>query len=155
MDPKIDNIRRISVEHWHRLALAGEEIPVKICLDGDSMRPLIRRGADKVTVVPLRRPVRPGDIVLFADPDGRYVVHRVWKCGKNKVVTLGDHCNKPDAPLDADRIWGIVTKLERGNRVLTLDTAPARFLGRIWMTLLPVRMGYYKIRNRRGRNHGS
>lgn len=148
-------IRHISVETWHNLALEGGDIPVSIFLNGDSMRPLIRRNRDKVTILPLRRPVKKGDIVMFAAPNGRYVVHRVWKCSENRIITLGDHCTKPDAPLEADRIWGIVTRVERGDNLLPVDTPWARGLGRVWMATLPLRKGYYKIRNRGVSNHGS
>lgn len=154
MNQNNDNIRRISVETWHDLALVGGKIPVKITLAGDSMRPLIRRDKDKVTILPLSRPVKKGDIVLFAYPNGRYVVHRVWKCSEDRVITLGDHCTKPDAPLETQSIWGIVTKVERADRLLPVDTPLARGVGRVWMALLPLRKGYYKIRNRSGSNRG-
>lgn len=158
MEQKTNPIRSISVKDWRRLALEGNDIPIQIGLQGDSMRPLVRRQIDPVTIVPLRRPVRRGDVVLFADDAGRYVVHRVWKQTNGCVTTLGDHCMRPDAPLNGDQIWGLVVKVARGGRTIPLDNAPARFAGRIWMALLPVRVVYYKIRNfqkRRIRNRGT
>lgn len=145
-------MRALSVEAWHHLAGEGANIPVKMQLDGDSMSPLIRRRRDVVTIVPLRRPPKAGDIVLFADHRGRYVVHRVWKVQNGKVVTLGDHCTRSDPPLEDSQIWGLVTSVSRDGNVFRLDNAPSRLLGRIWMTLLPVRSIYYKIRNRGNQN---
>lgn len=147
-------IRSISVESWHRLSLDGCSVPIAICLNGDSMRPLIRRNRDAVTIIPLRRPVKRGDIVLFADGDGRYVVHRVWKRGEDTILTMGDHCTKPDRPLYPNQIWGLVTKVQRGSKSIPLDTRGARCLGCIWMGLLPIRILYYNMKNR-GEKHGT
>lgn len=145
------------MEQWRHLALDGNDIPIRIHLDGDSMRPLIRRQRDMVTIIPLRRALRRGDIVLFADDAGRYVVHRVWKLGKAQVTTLGDHCMRPDPPLRRDQVWGLVIRVERGGRMLRVDQPMMRLLGRIWMALLPVRIGYTGIRQvcrERRKGHG-
>lgn len=149
-----EHIRSISVESWHALALEGTDIPISIFLNGDSMRPLIRRNRDLVTLIPLRRRVKPGDIVLFAADNGRYVVHRVWKIGERQILTMGDHCAKPDLPMDPERIWGLVIKVHRGNRNLLLDNKVARGAGRLWMSLLPLRKIYYGLKNR-GNAHGT
>lgn len=132
----------LSVEQWRVLTQEGMNIPVRIRLAGNSMWPLIRIDRDHVTVVPLRRPLQRGDIVLFADDAGRYVVHRVWKLDEDCVITLGDHCVVPDAPLRHDQVWGLVTKLERGSHVIDLDTPAARLYGRFWMGTLPLRRVY-------------
>lgn len=34
----------LSIELWHEMGLQGDMLPVTICLEGDSMRPLIRCG---------------------------------------------------------------------------------------------------------------
>lgn len=123
-------------------------ISVRIQLNGYSMQPLIRKQRDYVTIYPLRRDLKRGDIVLFADDAGRYVVHRVRSMTPHKVITQGDHCRMPDAPLDYEQIWGLVTKLERNGRVVSLDCFIARLYGRSWMALLSVRIVNYKIYGR-------
>lgn len=146
--------RTLSVEGWHTLSREGTDIPIQICLAGESMRPLIRKGKDPVTILPLRRPPKRGDVVLFADSRGRYVVHRVWKVGQGIVITLGDHCDAPDAPLTQEQIWGLVTEVRRKGRRIPLDNAVGRLLGRLWMDLLPLRRRYYQYK-RRGKAHGN
>lgn len=141
-------IRSISVADWHTWTLEGNDLPVTVFLSGDSMRPLIRRNRDAVTILPLRRPVRRGDIVLIADENGRYVVHRIWKHQNGRIQTIGDHCIAPDSPITPDNVWGLVIRVQRGNWKLPLDNQAARSLGRIWMTLLPLRKCYYRMRNR-------
>ena len=68
--------REIPIRQWCEMAGQGAAPPVTIPLEGDSMRPLIRRGCDPVTIVPVCGELRIGDVVLFT-LDGRYVVHRL------------------------------------------------------------------------------
>ena len=57
--------RQMSIAQWRALAGEGTVIPMRIPLEGDSMRPLIRRGRDPVTIVPLSRALKRGDVVCF------------------------------------------------------------------------------------------
>ena len=141
----------LSVVEWRKLTQEGLSIPVRIQLNGYSMQPLVRRLKDHVTIIPLKRPLKRGDVVLFADDLGRYVVHRVWKLEENRVITLGDNCKYPDAPLRYDQIWGLVTKVERGSRAIDLNSAAAKAYGHLWMALYPMRTTYYKTRAFGGR----
>lgn len=152
MVKKPQQIRSLSVADWHALAQEGSDLPVSIVLNGDSMRPLIRRNRDTVTILPIRRPVRRGDIILFADGNGRYVVHRVCKCRNDWIQTIGDHCTAPDIPIPPDNVWGLVIRVQRGNRTISLDHPLARSLGRFWIALLPLRKCYYRMKNR-GNGH--
>ena len=132
-------IRSISVEMWHSLTREGTDLPVTIQLQGSSMHPLIRIRRDHVTIRPIRRLLIRGDIVLFRRPDGVYVVHRIWKILSGTVQTLGDNCDRPDAPIPCDQVLGLVTHVTRGKRTFCVDTPFWRFLGRRWSSLLPLR----------------
>lgn len=143
--------RELSAESWRKLMLEGINIPVRIQLTGCSMQPLIRPQRDYVTIEPLKRlPVR-GDVVFFADDAGRYVVHRVCRLSEEFVFTQGDGCPAQDPPLRYDQIWGLVTKLERGKRVILMDCTRARNFGKFWMAILPFRLLYHHARALGGR----
>ncbi len=139
--------RSLNIEAWHQLGLEGNVIPVTICLEGDSMRPLIRRGRDRVTIVPLMRELMIGDVVLFKGGEKRFVVHRVCALGENAVCTIGDNCWNSDGWMLKENVWGLVVRLERGGRTYSLDSKGARLWGKAWMKLHPLRMVY-----RRGRS---
>lgn len=143
--------RCLSVAQWHELARTGLAPPMRIPLDGDSMRPLIRRGKDMVTFVPLDRPLKRGDVALFESPPGRYVAHRVYRLKENRMQTLGDHCWNPEPWLPVSAVLGLAIQVERGKRTIPLDCPFMRALGRIWMALLPLRRGYWKVRALAGR----
>lgn len=146
MKEQVKRKRELSVEIWRELSKEGIYIPVRIQLNGSSMQPLIRKQRDYVIIEPLKRSPMRGDIVLFSDDKGRYVVHRVKRLSKEFVITQGDSCTTEDTPLRYDQIWGIVTKMERKNRVVILNSAKARNAGKIWMAILPIRMFYYNVR---------
>ena len=151
MESSAVGLRRMSIAQWHALARDGPVPPMRIFLEGDSMRPLIRRGRDRVTIVPLTRPLKRGDVVLFEFPPGRYVVHRVYRLRDGFVQTLGDHCWNPDPWMPERQVLGQVVQAERGRMIIPLDTALARGWGCCWMVLLPVRREYLKARALAGR----
>lgn len=143
--------RLITMEAWLAAAKNGAAPPVTICLEGESMRPLIRRGRDPVTIVPLQRPLRRGDVVLFTLGDGRYVVHRLWKIQGDRVQTLGDHCANPEPWFPREQVLGQVIRFSREGRAFRLDTPAARLFGRAWMAALPMRRCLMRLRARAGR----
>ena len=148
-DPVIK--RSLSIEQWHQLGLQGDRIPVTITLAGDSMRPLIRRGRDRVTILPVSHKLRIGDIVLFRRDQEMYVVHRVWKIRDGMVQTLGDNCVTPDSWIPVSDVWGLVVKMERCGRTFRLDGKTARVFGRGWMAVYPLRRTYRQLRNNCGK----
>ena len=138
--------RSLNIEQWHELGQQGDTIPVTITLHGDSMRPLIRRERDRVTIVPLERELKTGDIVLFRGGPERFVVHRVRRLKDGLVQTLGDNCYNPDPWMPLGDVWGLVIKLERDGRRFRLDGRTSRMLGRVWMAAFPLRRVYMKLR---------
>ena len=139
--------RSIPMEAWCALAREGAAPPVTICLEGDSMRPLIRRGRDPVTIVPLSRELKKGDVVLFTLRDGRYVVHRVWKLKPGWVRTFGDNCWNPEPWFPEELVLGQVMRFVRNGRTVRLDTPLARGWGRMWLAVHPVRKLYRRVRS--------
>ena len=143
--------RIISIDDWCALAKEGAAPAVTITLDGYSMLPLIRRGIDPVTVIPLQRPVKRGDVVLFTAGSGAYIVHRVWKIRDDCVQTLGDNCVQPDPWIPHANVLGHVIHFSRNNIRHRLDTASARLWGRMWMALFPFRKYLFRLRSFIGR----
>ena len=150
MEGSAAELRHMSIAQWHALARDGPVPPMRIFLEGDSMRPLIRRGRDQVTIVPLTRPLKRGDVVLFESTPGRYVVHRVYRLQDGFVQTLGDNCRNPDPWIPEQQVLGQVVQVERGKWRISMDTIFSCVWGCLWMTLLPVRHAYFAIRHMLG-----
>lgn len=134
----IDSID-VSVAEWHGLSLKNADIPVTLKLNGCSMQPLIRKQKDVLTVKPVYRPLKKGDIVLFVRRDGTYVVHRVRKIKNGEVLTIGDNCVSFDAPVPVSQVWGLAVSLERNGKTIQLDCAFSRARGRLRMATRPIR----------------
>ena len=123
----------LSVSEWHKLSLEGIKIPVRTLIGGYSMEPLIRYNRDYVTIIPLSESLAVGDIVLFSDPyQNRYVLHRVWTLENERVLTWGDNCDRPDAWMTVNDIWGKVILIERGNHKITPDARKGLLFARFW-----------------------
>ena len=138
--------RSIPMEVWCKLAREGAAPPVTICLEGDSMRPIIRRGKDPVTIIPINRPLKKGDVVLFRLGE-RYIVHRVWQMKDGMVRTFGDNCWNPEPWFPEEQVLGLVVRFVRNGRTLRLDTPFARGWGRMWMAVHPVWKLYRRVRS--------
>lgn len=132
-------VRSVSISQWCEWARSGTAPAVTIRLDGDSMRPLVRRNRDAVTIQPLTRPLRRGDVVLFRSHAGQHIVHRVWKLRGEAVQTVGDNCWNPDPWISAEQVLGLVVSVRRDERVRRLDTRLSRWAGRVWMACRPMR----------------
>lgn len=145
------NTRSIPIGEWVALAREGAAPPVTIPLEGSSMQPLIRRSLDPVTIVPLQRPLKKGDVVLFTTRPGRYVVHRVWKLENDRLQTLGDNCRNPDGWMPYDCVIGQAVSFRRNGRKYPLDSSGARLWGWLWMVLFPIRKMYYRARSLAGK----
>ena len=148
---EITEERHLSIAQWYALCQSGTVLPMCIPLDGNSMRPLIRRRSDRVSIVPLTRSLLRGDVVLFEHPAGRYVVHRIYRMRDDSVQTLGDHCWNPDPWMPKSCALGLAVLLERNGRRIRLDHPAAQLLGRVWMAGLPIRRGWWQCRALAGR----
>lgn len=133
--------KEISVQAWHELSMAGEKLPIRFCVDGESMTPFIRKQRDKVTIWPIEGPLRVGDIVLYRDEGSpeRYVLHRIWKISGGQVQTFGDGCLRPDPWMPQEAVWGKAICIDRGALQIHLDDPRWALVFRVWCGLWPVR----------------
>lgn len=131
-----------AVAEWLDLVRGGMSIPVRLTLDGVSMEPLIRKNTDIVTITPLERKVRRGDIVLFLDTLDRYCIHRVIRWKKGKIITRGDNCMGADFASEPDRMIGLVVSVTRDGRRIFLDTRRSE-LSR-WHQCVRIRMAFLR-----------
>lgn len=139
--------RTLTVAQWTQLVQNGASLCISTCLDGTSMQPLIRKEKDIVTVAPVHRPLKCGDIVLLQRADGVYVMHRIRRLYESTIITLGDNCWKEDMPLPRTAVLGIAVHMQRGKHTIALDSALSRAAGRLWMACHRGRIFYRRVRN--------
>jgi hypothetical protein len=98
------------------------------------MRPLVRDG-DILLIQPLgQKHPSLGDVVLCQTGSGRVLAHRVIRHQKTikgiAFMLQGDNVNHADGWIGQEQIWGRVSKLERGGRVINLENPFVKALGK-------------------------
>ena len=85
---------------------------------GNSMSPFIRNG-DLLTLSPIEdRKPEVGDIVAYEQArNQKLIIHRLIRKEKNWFVMKGDNCQDEDEGVPDSHLLGIVTRVERKNRV--------------------------------------
>ncbi len=127
-----DRVVSAALEAW---AEAGRVS--RVCVEGESMRPLLLP-TDHVLVQHGRTRLRRGQ-VLACWAGERVVVHRLVRKQGDRLYLAGDNRPEPDAAISASEVLGRVLAVESGGTLASLDTAMARALGWTIAVLLPLR----------------
>lgn len=103
--------------------------PFRFEAAGFSMHPFIRN-LDILTISPLPPGhLRSGMVIAFLHPEsGRLVVHRVVGRKGGYYLIKGDNSPESDGMISEKNIFGYVTKVERGDRSISLCFGPERAL---------------------------
>lgn len=88
---------------------------------GYSMYPLIREREDVLRIVKTDT-FKKGDVVLYKSEIDHYVLHRILKIKKDKVVLAGDYNYWKDKPITQDKILGkLVSITKKDGTLIDLD----------------------------------
>lgn len=110
---------------------------------GVSMLPFIRNGKDQVTLSPITRPLKAGDIIFYRRRNGIFVLHRIVKKEKDGSFTLcGDNQYYLEKNIQEDQIIAILTELKRNGKNVSLSSPKAR----AWSRYLPARRFILHVR---------
>lgn len=108
---------------------------------GSSMFPSIRSG-DVITVKPVESAaICVGDVVFYRR-DGRVYAHRLIRKQRMDGVflftTRGDYLPFSDPSINPTQVFGKVVSIERGRRIIRLDTPFQRRWGRALALISPL-----------------
>jgi hypothetical protein len=106
------------------------DVVIECRLRGASMEPAIPRGASLRVSLARATPCRIGDVVAFVQDTG-ICVHRVAYVGRGErasgfILTQGDACFYPDAPVAMRQVVGHVREFRHDERWVATDDGPAR-----------------------------
>ena len=79
---------------------------------GYSMYPLIREREDILHIVQSSNYKR-GDIILFKSKEEHYVLHRILRIKKDKIITAGDYNYFKDQPISKEQILGLLISIKK------------------------------------------
>ena len=79
---------------------------------GYSMYPLIKQREDVLKIVKSDS-FKRGDIVLYKSEEEHYVLHRILRFKKDKVILAGDHNPFKDKPIEKTQILGVLRQINK------------------------------------------
>ena len=79
---------------------------------GYSMYPLIKQREDILRIVKTDN-YKKGDVVLYKSHVDHYVLHRILKIKKDKIILAGDYNYFKDKPITKDKILGLLTTITK------------------------------------------
>jgi hypothetical protein len=125
---------------WVEAELA-EGRPVRFCLKGNSMFPLLRNGKDTVILEKCNQDtLKPMDVVLFRYK-GNHVLHRILRRENNQLLIQGDGSFVAKEQCTVDDVVGKVVQVCRpSGKVLSVDSWQWRLPSRLWRLSNPLRV---------------
>lgn len=113
---------------------------VTIIVRGNSMNPFMVDRRDKVTIAPLSRKPRIGDLLLaYETLHQRYVLHRLIRIKNEIYVLMGDGNIKGTESIREEDILGIVTDIIRKGKHHSVSSSCWKSYSAVWTRLLPLR----------------
>ena len=79
---------------------------------GYSMYPLIRQREDILHIVKTND-VKKGDIILYKSEVDHYVLHRILKIKKDKIICAGDYNYFKDKPITNEQVLGKLVDIKK------------------------------------------
>ena len=79
---------------------------------GYSMYPLIKQREDVLRIVKTDN-YKKGDVVLYKSHVDHYVLHRILKIKKDKIILAGDYNYFKDKPITKDKVLGLLTTITK------------------------------------------
>jgi len=120
---------------------------------GTSMMPLIKQGRDLVVIIrPPEGRLKKYDVPLYKiGKSRRYVLHRILKVRQQDYVIRGDNCLNKEYGISDKDIIGVLSKVIRKGREISVEDKGYRVYVRFWCMIFPLRWVYMEIRHLGGR----
>ena len=99
---------------------------------GYSMYPLIRQREDILTIVKTDT-FKKGDILLYKSEIDHYVLHRVLKIKKDKIVLAGDYNYWKDKPIVKEQVLGKLISIKKKDGQV-IDLSRDKKARKFWYT---------------------
>jgi len=107
--------------------------------NGTSMLPLIKQHHDVITLERKPGTYKKRDAVLFKRDNGQYVLHRIIKKKGDKYDIVGDHQYQIERNIREDQILGVLTSVDKGNKIIKISDKKYKYYVHLWMDYFPIR----------------
>ena len=111
---------------------------------GFSMYPLIKQREDILHIIKTDN-YKKGDIILFKSHVDHYVLHRILKIKKDKIITAGDYNYFKDQPITKEQILGKLISIKKKDGKL-IDLNKNRKMRKFFYTnFFPIKAFFQKV----------
>lgn len=129
---------------------SGQEFTLPIT--GTSMLPLLKERRDSVSIKQPQFPLKKGDLPLYRRADGAFVLHRVVGLDEGGYIMSGDNQIEAEYGISEDMIIGVVAKIERNGRLISVSSPFHRLYVSLWTALFKVRFPLKRLRKSAKKN---
>lgn len=114
---------------------------VRLNVRGQSMMPFLFDTRDCVIIEPITRELKKGDIVIFQRKNGAYIMHRIYRVDSHnkQYYLVGDVQKQIEGPIDANQIFGVITKAFRKGKLIDSSSFVWWFYDKVWGIMRPFR----------------
>ena len=99
---------------------------------GYSMYPLIRQREDILHIVKTND-IKRGDIILYKSAVDHYVLHRILRIKKDKIICAGDYNYFKDKPITSNQVLGKLLTIKKINGTV-IDLSKDKKARKFWYT---------------------
>ena len=111
---------------------------------GYSMYPLIKQREDILHIVKIES-FKKGDIILFKSDVDHYVLHRVLKIKKDKIITAGDYNYFKDKPITREQVLGLLVDIKKKDGTV-IDLSKDKKARKFWYTnFFPIKAFFQRV----------
>ena len=99
---------------------------------GYSMYPLIKQREDILHIVKTDN-YKKGDIILYKSKVDHYVLHRILKIRKDKIICAGDYNYFKDQPITREQVLGLLIEIKKKDGKV-IDLSKDKKARKFWYT---------------------
>ncbi|MDD2958470.1 MAG: S24/S26 family peptidase [Lachnospiraceae bacterium] len=114
---------------------------------GVSMLPFIRPKVDTVVIEKVTEDCVPMEIVLYRNPSGQMVLHRIIRAQERHYLICGDNCTFLEH-IEKAKVIGKLTKVYHNEKEIKLNFPIYRFYILLWCRPYRIRMMLLRVRNK-------
>ena len=128
----------------HVLSHINEGKSVIMNVAGNSMLPFLKHG-EKIVIRPIKSTDYKFGRILLVRSNTGYILHRIVKVSKDKVILAGDGNLSQVEHIDKSDTLAVVEAVIRNNKQENVNSWSRLFAARIWFYSRPLRIVAYKL----------
>ena len=95
---------------------------ISVLTSGCSMQPMLKQHRDIVIIKRIDGKLKKGDVVLYPDNNGKFILHRIISVGKDTCVLRGDNNYFTEKNVKTNSIFGILKEFYRDGKYINCKT---------------------------------